>query len=164
MELRDNQEAIQSLLRQRRRKFLEKSKGELPKRFVENRFHQEEYRNEFEVARIWNRLTKKLVEHIHQAADHTPELMAYSPRILRKDPKFISIIAKKRNWNDASEAAEELAVELAGYIDEVLQTKIEASEEAAKRRQEREQEYMQLMVEMLDRAEQEQMNSVEEDD
>lgn len=145
---------LQLLLKRRRIAFMKMCARELPQAYVENRFHREMYRNQFEVIRAWTRCTKDFLSEVHRYAETFPTLLQAVPRVLLEDGIALQDLRMNAPTSDQRETVEALVKRIETYQDETLKSRITLAEDAAVGRRERDVQFMRLMIEMLDEAEQ----------
>ena len=147
------QRLLQKLMKQRREQFLHKCMpNHLYKNYIKNRYFHEEYRNEFEIGRIWDEFTFELFELI-QKLDYNNEMRATVLQILTQRCEEISIVLKPFGLEHEQHLLKEsLNILKTRYI-ERLAVQNQLIDEFWEGKREREFYFMELMVEMMDTAE-----------
>lgn len=142
---------IQKLLRQRRIHFVKEcSCRHLYQSYVKNRYMNQEYRNEFEVDRIWDQITYDFLEILIDKAKQNPELRKSVLQILIGRAEEISEVLDSYDMQDERQRILEA---MKGLYDDRKKTQQQILTRFIDGKKEREFEFMELMVEMMDAAE-----------
>ncbi len=110
----------------------------------------QEYRNEFEVDRIWDQITYDFLEILIDKAKQNPELRKSVLQILIGRAEEISEVLDSYDMQDERQRILEA---MKGLYDDRKKTQQQILTRFIDGKKEREFEFMELMVEMMDAAE-----------
>lgn len=147
------QQVLQLLMLKRRMEFLQRCSEELPKAFTRNRFHREEFRNQFEVVRIWSRCTEAFIVDSRKHAEIFPTLLGYVPKVLVAKAESLRHIINQTSSDTDSEKLEKMIEMIEEYQKRDFDARLQLTEDAKNRQEERELDFMALMIELMDEAE-----------
>jgi hypothetical protein len=144
---------IQSSLRNRRELFVAECLSErLYHAHIQNRYLNEEYKNQFEIQKIWDKLTKELADSLIKS-ENFPELRRSVIQILVGNAEKRLASLKEFGLEEESKKLSEAVSAMKDFYQELSARKYELFEEYAKKEKIREIRFMELMLEMMDTAE-----------
>ncbi len=147
------QRLLQKLMKQRREQFLHKCmSNHLYKNYIENHYLNKEYRNEFEIGRIWDEITLILYEVIEKSENNS-EVRGAGLQILTQRFEEVSNILNSFGMEHEMHLLKDSLNILKKRYTERLAVQSQLIDKFGEGKREREFYFMELMVEMMDTAE-----------
>lgn len=152
-EILQRQTVLQQHMKNRREQFVEPAFIErLYNAYVQNRYLQQEYKNPFEVRRIWDKLTQELVETLIISEDVSTWHHAII-QILVGNAETLSSTIQKYGTKEEQEQLTTLLRTMKDFYATLSHKEYRLLEEQAQEQKQREVQFMELMLEMMDRLE-----------